>query len=146
MNVSLLDPTCEPDAAAFRAAVGSAADLWMELERWLVEAGATWHPAWGGKAEGWYVRARRAGRPLVTLTPAHDGFTACVVLGVAATAEAASVRLGPATRRIFDGARRYPDGTWLFIPVQAPADLADVLALLELKLPVRLRRVLAAAS
>jgi hypothetical protein len=95
---------------------------------------------------GWELRYRRAGRPLITVTPTGDAFTACVVLGAAATAEAEALPLGPEARRILDGARRYPDGTWLFIPVRNAGDLADVRALLELKLPTGVRRTLVGAG
>ncbi len=145
MEAQLLDKVRAPDDAAFRAAVGSAADLWTGLDRWLAQVGAARLPSWGGMRTGWELRYRRAGRPLITVTPTGDAFTACIVLGVAVTAEAAALPLGPETRRILDGARRYPDGTWLFIPVRDADGLADVRALLELKLPTSVQRALAGA-
>jgi hypothetical protein len=143
MEMPMHDRAVVPDDQAFRAAVGAAADLWGDVCRHVADGmGARALPSWGGRS-GWEIRYRRAGRPFVTLTPGTDSFQACVVLGRNETVVAETLALGPATRAILDGARRFPDGTWLFIPVRSAQDVADLLALLEIKLPARTRRALA---
>ena len=80
----LMERDRQPDGPAFRASVGAAAPLWIELDRLLVEAvGAHGVCAWGGRSYGWEMRYARAGRPLTSLAPLGEGFTAQVVLGPA---------------------------------------------------------------
>ena len=146
MEMLLHDRTAVPDDEGFRAAVGAAGDLWEDVCRRLCDGmGARAVPAWGGRA-GWELRFRRAGRPFVTLTPGIDSFRACVVLGAHETSLAEAAALPPAIRSVLDQARRYPDGTWLFIPVRSDEDVGGLLGLLELKLPERARRALVGVS
>ncbi len=145
MCAMLTDRLQVPDDEVLRSATGLVAPLWDELT-WLLAGPMGAHPAvaWGGR-EGWTVRYRRAGRPLVTLTPGRDAFQALIVLGHLETAEAEALPLGPGARAILDAAPRHPDGTWLFIPIETADDLADLIQLLEVKLPPRLRRAVAVA-
>jgi hypothetical protein len=146
MEMPLHDRTVVPTDEDFSVAAGTAAPLWADVSRRLAaDMGA--HPilAWGGRA-GWEIRYRRAGRPLVTLTPGPDSFHACVVLGAYESAMAAAAPLGPGIRALLERAHRYPDGTWLFITVRTPEDVTDLLTLLEVKLPKRLREALAGVT
>ena len=147
MTERLLVRSAVPTDEAFRSAVGGAAAAWTQLtERVSVGMAARPIPSWGGATTGWEVRHRRAGRPFVTLTPGVDSFRACVVLGRAERDLAEAAPLSPAAAALLAGARRFPDGTWLFITVRTTDDVAVVLEFLELKLPDRLRRALGAPA
>ena len=137
------DEQRRPAVADVRAAAGPAADPWDRLAGWLDRTGAKGSFLWYGRRSGWTLRYLRSGRPFVTATPEEGSFTVQIVLGRAEVEPAAALPLGERTRRICEGARQYPDGRWLFIPVETATDLADVLALLELKLPPRVRARLA---
>ena len=139
MEISLDDRSRVPRDDEFGPAVGTAVALWEDVGRQVFAMGARSAPSWGGRA-GWELRFRRAGRPFVTLTPGTDSFQACVVLGERETATAEATALPPAVRAVLDGARRYPDGTWLFIPIGSAEDVAGLVDLLEIKLPERARR------
>jgi len=143
----LLDRTEPPNADAFRQALGVTAALWEQCRDIVVDRmGASSDVTWNGRSEGWALRFRRAGRPFLTLAPRDEGFTGLVILGRAETTEAEGMALSPRIRALLDGARRYPDGTWLFIPVEQSTDVDDILGLLTLKLPPTIRRRVAAAA
>jgi hypothetical protein len=132
-----------PDDAAFEASVGTAAGPWALLTRRVsMDMGARATPSWGGANAGWELRFRRAGRPFVTLSPGDDSFRACIVLGTRERSEAEAASLSIGARAILEAARRFPDGTWLFITVRTTGDVGTVLEFLELKLPTRVRRSL----
>ena len=146
MMHSLHNRSHEPTDAEYRVAVGSAGGPWEELRRRLsAEMDAQPVPSWGGR-DGWELRYRRAGRSFVSLTPGTDAFTACVVLGSRERTEAEASGLPAAARSALDGARRYPDGTWIFLTVRSMEDVETLSALLEVKLPARLRRSLVHAG
>jgi Protein of unknown function (DUF3788) len=142
----LLDPERPPARRALRTILGEAAPRWDALVRRIEAMGARGTFAWDGPTYGWSLKYVRAGRPFTTLTPAAGGFRALVILGRAQVEEAPKLALGPHVRGIFDAARQYPDGRWLFIPVEAAADVADIATLLATKLPPTIRARVAAAS
>jgi len=82
------------------------------------------------------VQLRRPGRGPALDEPAATG------------AAARSCRRGapaPLLRVRDADARQYPDGRFLFIPVESPADVADILTILATKLPPTIRAKVAAA-
>jgi len=135
----LMDKSHEPDAETISRAVGTAGRHWDQLVSWLQEVGAKGSTTWDGDKYGWSLRYRRAGRPFTTLTPLEDAFASLVVLGREQSVEAGSLELSPSSRRTYEEARQYPDGRWLFLHVSSPEQLADVVQLLRLKLPARVR-------
>lgn len=141
MNASaFLDRSAPPEEATLYGVLGNAARRWERLTSVLVErVGASGEPRWDGPRSGWCIPFRRAGRPLLTLTPRSGGFDAMVVLGQAEADEARGLRLGEATRRAFLDSPQLHDGRWLFLSIGSDEDLDDLLRLLCVKLPVRLR-------
>jgi Protein of unknown function (DUF3788) len=140
----LFDPVAAPTPDEVRSIIGPAAPLWDGLVQRAEAMGARGTFTWEGPKHGWSLKYTRAGRPFVSLTPAPGGFKALVILGRAQVDEAPALPLGMHVRGIFDAARQYPDGRWLFIPVESEQDVADVVALLETKLPPTVRARLAA--
>lgn len=141
----LFDPSSPPTPDAVRAIVDLAAPLWDRLVSRVEAMGACGALTWEGPRYGWSLKYARAGRPFTTLSPHDGGFTALVILGRAQVEEVAALSLRPHVRGIFDGAHQYPDGRWLFIPVETVEDVADIAALLETKLPPTIRAKLTGA-
>lgn len=140
----LFDPGSPPTPDVVRAVVGPAAARWDELVRQVEMMGAHGTFAWEGPKAGWSLKYVRSGRPFLTLTPVEGAFRALVILGRAQVEEVPALPLGPHVRGVFDAARQYPDGRWLFFPVDSMQDVADVLTLLATKLPPTIRAKLSA--
>ena len=86
-----------------------------------------------GKRYGWALRFRVKGGLLTALYPNRNSFTAQVILSRIALRKAQTLKLGNGVRQAIAKAKPYPEGKWLFIPVQSEQDLLDVRHLLELK-------------
>ena len=141
----LFDPSSPPSPDAVRAIVGPTAPLWDALVTRVDAMGACGAMTWEGPKYGWSLKYARAGRPFTTLSPVDGGFKALVILGRGQVEEVPGLPLGAHVRGIFDGAHQYPDGRRLFIPVESAEDVADIVALLETKLPPTIRAKLAGA-
>ncbi len=140
----LFDAGTMPTREAVRTALGNAADRWDALVARVEAMGARGSFTWDGPKYGWSLRYTRAGRPFVALSPGDGGFRALVILGRAQVEEVPTLPLGPHVRAVFDAARQYPDGRWLFIPVESDGDAADIATLLATKLPSTIRSRVAA--
>ena len=86
-----------------------------------------------GKQYGWALRFRTKGSLLTALYPAWDGFVVQVIMSRLALEQAQALTLGEAARQAIARAKPYPEGKWLFIPVQSEQDFRDVQSLLALK-------------
>jgi hypothetical protein len=86
-----------------------------------------------GKKYGWALRFRISGKLLTSFYPTQNGFTAQVILSPAAIKKAQSMKLGKNVRRVITKAHPYPEGRWLFIPVESERDIRDIQRLLVLK-------------
>jgi hypothetical protein len=137
---AFLDGSRPPSTEELTAALGTAAARWTGLVEWL---GATYgvegEPLFFGRDSGWCLRFRRSGRALLTLLPHEGGFRVLVVVGpsVAAGVEAAVAAgdLGRPIAEAFADATAYPDGRWLWLPVDDEAAVEDVRRLVALKSP-----------
>jgi hypothetical protein len=141
----LFDPGAPPTHEAVRTLLGPAGPAWDELVGRVSAMGARGTFSWDGPKYGWSLKFTRAGRPFITLSPGAEGFGALVILGRGQVDEVQVLPLGAKVRGIFDAARQYPDGRWLFIPVASAADVYDIASLLETKLPPTVRAKVAAA-
>ncbi|HUI53544.1 MAG TPA: DUF3788 family protein [Bryobacteraceae bacterium] len=86
-----------------------------------------------GKRYGWALRFRIKGSLLTALYPARNGFVVQIILSRLALEQAQALTLGDAARQSIARAKPYPEGKWLFIPVQSEQDFRDVQSLLALK-------------
>ena len=135
-----------PDHTVLAGQLGDTVRLWDALVvRLTEEFGAQDAWTWAGPRSGWELHFKRAGRPLVTLTPGSGMFTALVVLGQDEVPRAMALTLGEEARRTLEQARQLHDGRWLFLTIENDADLADIAVLASEKLPARLRASLTAA-
>ncbi len=101
---------------------------------------------WGGPKYGWEWKAKRAGKPFATFTPKAGVFVVLVIHERAEAAVAAAIPLAPRLRRTYESARQLPDGRWLFHETEFEEEVADLVALLRLKLPPTVRARLDGAS
>jgi hypothetical protein len=139
MTEAFLEPGAAPSRGVVDGLLGARRDCWHDLLRNVEAMGALGGWVWGGPRYGWEWKARRAGKPFITLTPHAGGFKAMIILGPADAMAAASLPLGPRVRATYETARQFPDGRWLFHEVEAKPEVADLIKPLHLKLPTTVR-------
>jgi hypothetical protein len=144
---AFLDPDHAPDLRQLHGMLGEvAAARWDELTATLEgDFGAHQRLRWDGRRYGWSVPFTRAGRPFVTLTPERGGFGALVVLGRSEADAAGGLTLGEQARDAFATSPQLHDGRWIFLTIASADDVSDLLRLLSVKLPPRVRARLAVA-
>ena len=129
--------TTIPDEEQINAYIDN--PLWNHLCAWLVQNGAskpkTEYSTCSG-APGWNVKYRKGGRALCTLYPRRGYFICLVSIG---TAEATEAELLLPTRteavqQLFGRTKPLNGGRWLMIDVTDGAILADVEALISLRM------------
>ena len=86
-----------------------------------------------GKNYGWARRFRIKGQLLTSLYPVEGGFTAQINLSPTAIEKAQNMKLGKNVQMAIERAHPYPEGRWLFIPVESEKDIQDVQRLLALR-------------
>ena len=125
----------EPTEKDFLALIGPGAGLWTGLRQYLAVNYGGHRPelSVGKKEHDWTIRYRRSGKTLVTLMPEEGGFCALVVLGKEEVAKARKAGLNAAVREVFDKAKQYHDGRWLWIRPKTKGDLTSVKKLIALK-------------
>jgi hypothetical protein len=140
------DPDHPPAPDAVDAALGAHALLWRALVDFC-EGPCGAHGSWvhQGRATGWVLRFVRAGRPFVTLAPEVGSVAALVIIGERDREAAFGLDLGACASTALRDARRYPDGTWVYVRPGSAADVADLRRLLAVKLPPTIRARVEAA-
>jgi len=133
------DKKHQPTDAEVLAAIGGRLLLWQELVRHIRAE----YPAEEdfrflyGKSYGWALRFRIKGQLLTSLYPTQGGFTAQVNLGPAAVEQAQGMKLGENVQQAIARAHPYPEGRWLFIPVESEQDLQNMVRLLALRVETK---------
>ena len=89
----------------------------------------------GGAKYGWSIRYRRSGKSLCTLYPEKGSFTILIVLGKKEVIEFKEKisDFSEAVIALFNNARQFHDGRWLWIRVLKKPDAEDVKRLLIIK-------------
>jgi methyltransferase (TIGR00027 family) len=132
---SLLDKEHQPTPQEIQAALGAAWPLWESLTGFLANTYAEIPPelSFGGKKYGWNLWYRKSGKSLLSLFPNEGYFVAQIVLGNAQVEQALLLELGENVGTLLRETPQFHDGRWLFIPVRAERDVADVQQLLQVK-------------
>ena len=127
--------TAKPTEKDFLALIGPRAGLWTGLRAWLAENYGGHRPelSVGKKERDWTIRYRRSGKTLVTLMPEDGGFCALVVLGKEEVEKTHQAKLNGTVRQVFEKAKQYHDGRWLWIRPKTKGDLTSVKKLIVLK-------------
>ena len=124
-----------PTEAQILETIDSRLPLWHELIRHVREL----YPVQEdfkflyGKTYGWALRFRIKKQLLVSLFPTQGGFTAQVNLSPEAIEKTLSMNMSGNVQRAIARAHPYPEGRWLFIPVESDEDVCDVKRLVAMR-------------
>lgn len=135
MSVGIFtDKSIQPGQEDIRRVLGSCLSLWEEL---LAHIRDTYHPQEDfkflyGKNYGWGVRFRLKSKLLTSVYPADGHFKVQVILNPAEVEIVQSMGMGKNVSHAIDDATPYPEGRWLFIPVESKSDSQDIVHILEL--------------
>jgi hypothetical protein len=144
MGVGLFaDKNHRPTEAEILKAIGPRLSIWHELTHFIREKYSVQEEfkfLYGDKY-GWGLRFSTKGKLLVSLYPVQGGFTVQIILRPEAVQKAQSLKVGKNVRKAIARAKPWPEGRWLFVPVESEKDLRDVQQLLALRVePKRPRK------
>ena len=86
-----------------------------------------------GKNYGWALRFEVKKKLFTALYPAQNSFTVQVILNPEAVVKAQQMKLSKKTQQAIAKANPYPEGRWIFVPVESDNELKDIRQLLLLK-------------
>ena len=114
-------------------ALGARRDDWLALVYFLREkyADAEEWKFMYGKKYGWALHMRSGKKLVSNLYPTQGSFTVQVNLSETAVQAALQTDLNPHVRQVITAAHPFPEGRWIWIPVETDQDLVDIRALLE---------------
>lgn len=129
------DKNRQPTDTEVFEAIGPMLRVWQVLVKFIRENYAVQEDFkfLYGKKYGWALRFRINGKLLTSLYPTQNGFTAQVNLSPAAIEQAQRMKLGKNVQQVIAKAHPYPEGRWLFIPVESENDIRDIRRLLALR-------------
>jgi hypothetical protein len=130
------DRAQEPSRRSVLGILGNARDSWNDLETHLAEAyrlKGFVHFMYGERY-GWALRFQRGGRTVLAMYPNRGVLTVQIILSRAQVAAATAMGLPRRVARVLETAKDYPEGRWLFIPVESLANGRELRPLIELKL------------
>ena len=123
----------DPDLAA---ALGPAKLLWDKLIAAAADELDVVDQEWKSSSPkyGWSLRLKRNKRNILYLGPSRGGFNVALILGDKAKKAARKSGLPVRVLKIFDEARRYPEGTGIRMEVKKASDIDIVKKLMAIKL------------
>lgn len=133
------DKKQHPTEQEILAMIGPQVTLWQELIQFIRQN----YPSnedfkfLYGKKYGWALRFRIRGQLLTSLFPTAGGFTAQINLSPEAVEQALAMQPGKNVQDAIARANPYPEGRWLFIPVESSDDSDDVKRLLALRVAAK---------
>ena len=113
--------------------------LWQELIQFIRET----FPAdedftfLYGKKYGWALRFRIRKQLLTSLYPPAGGFKVQINLSPEAVEQALAMQPGKNVQEAIAGAHPYPEGRWVFIPIESADDVQDIKRLLALRVETK---------
>jgi hypothetical protein len=126
------DKSYKPTPDDIDAALGIHKRDWLSLVQFVRET-LLGHEEWKfmyGKRYGWALHIFAGRQMLTNLYPSERGFTVQVNLSEPEVQKAFQTELSPQVRRSMEAATVYPEGRWMFIPVESERDLVDIQRLL----------------
>jgi hypothetical protein len=136
MSISAFtDKQHEPSQTEIQEVIGIRLSLWDELSCYIKE---TYAPTEDfsylyGKNYGWGLRFRVKGKLLTALYPSNGVFIVQIILSSKDIETVQSMNTEKNIRLAIENANPYPEGRWLFIPVESLTDIQDIQQVLELK-------------
>lgn len=112
---------------------------WSEFRSWIdMSYPGVFEPDWlyGGQKRGWSLRYKKT-KAFCTLLPAYRLLSVQVVLGGPEREKFEDRRYtwSPQLVRLYDEAKKYPDGKWLTMPISSAEDRHDLTELVSMKRP-----------
>lgn len=86
-----------------------------------------------GKDKSWTIRYRKSGKTLVTLYPRKNEFIVLIVLGKDEVNKTREIKLNATIKMVFESAKQYHDGRWLWIRPKTKSDLESIKSILFIK-------------
>ena len=130
------DRAREPDRASVRKALAGARAAWDDLEAHMEETyklKGEFHFMYGERY-GWALRFHRGGRLVTAMYPNMGHLTVQIILGRAQIEEAAAMALPRRIGKVLEAAKDYPEGRWLFVPVDSVSGAKELRSLVALKM------------
>ena len=124
-----------PTETEVSTALGASAATWQELIECLSDQGIV-GPEWRSVSPkyGWGLRPALKKRTILYLGPCDGCFRVSFVLGDRAVAAARATKLPKNVLKAIDEARRYAEGTGVYLTVRKSSELAAIKKLVEIKL------------
>jgi len=123
-------------------ALGGWQSAWQSLVQYLRQEFAD-HEEWKfmyGKRYGWALHMRARRQMVANLYPTGSGFTVQVNLSEPAVQAALQTDLDPFVRQVIESAHPYPEGRWIWIPVESERGLSDIRDLLARRMQMLVAR------
>jgi hypothetical protein len=129
------DKSHRPTEAEILEAIGPRLSTWEKLIHFLREKYRVKEEFkfLYGEKYGWGLRFGTKGKLLTSLYPVQGGFTVQIILRPKAVEKAQSMKVGRNVRKAIERAKPWPEGRWLFIPVESEKDFRDIQQLLALR-------------
>ena len=137
MSISAFGDRSQPPVMEEMLAVtGSRRALWETIVKFLDDNCRVRRDLkFYGKSYGWMVQYRHAGKLLMSVYPKRDGLAVQLILSEAQLKAARDLSLGERTTEAIARADHYPEGCWMLLEVESGQEVADIRALMLLKLP-----------
>jgi hypothetical protein len=130
-----IDKKHQPTEKEVAKAIGTVFPVWKKLAQFIREN----YPVLEdfkylyGKKYGWALRFRIKRKLLTSLYPAQKHFVVQVILSPDAIEKAKLMKLSKKVHQVIEKAHPYPEGRWLFVPVESETDIRDIKQLLSLR-------------
>jgi hypothetical protein len=131
----------QPTTDEIQATIGSKFSIWQELIQIIRDKYSPDEDIkfiYGAKY-GWALRFRIKDKLLGALYPTTGGFTVQLILAPDAIEQALQMMLCEKIQHIIENAKPYPEGRWLFIPVESKEGLRDIQRLFALRFESKIK-------
>lgn len=125
----------KPTSKELSDALAAVSPIWDELVTDLMTGLGLTEQEWScySPKYGWHLRLKLKKRNIVYLSPCAGRFRVSFVLGDRAVAEARKSRLTASVFKLLDDAKRYPEGTALYLTVRNARDIPSIRKLAQIK-------------
>lgn len=137
----ITDISAPPDEDSVHDWIGSRAFAhWVNLRSWIdASYPGVFAPEWlyGGQRRGWSLRYKKT-KAFCTIVPEYRRLSVVVVLGQAESEQFEARRNVWRSQllKLYDEAKRYPDGKFLTVAISSAEDRHEVMELLIMKRPL----------
>ena len=125
-----------PSEGELTTALGSSAQLWLDLKVHLTEEYAPLEELWGftGPKWGWSLRMVSGKRTVLYLTPSEGYFYVGFAYGERAATAAMESDLPASVKEIIEGAKRFAEGRAIRMEVRGPEEVESVKKMATIKM------------